>query len=111
MKTLPVRWSDPARRDVNELIDYIARASGSVTTALRYADRIEARCNSIGDVPRGGRSRDDLLPGLRTVPFERSVLICYTIESGAVWITNVLHGGRDVDAALRGVAPGADEAE
>lgn len=101
MKRLPVRWSSTARADVNALVDYIAISSGSALAALRYVDRIQARCEKIGDAPRGGRQRNDLMPGLRTVPFERSAVIAYVIEDNKIRITNVFYGGRDFEAFLR----------
>jgi toxin ParE1/3/4 len=57
----------------------------------------------------GGRPRDDLAPGLRTVPFEKSVIIAYTIEGISVWITNIFYGGRDYEALYRGASPKDDE--
>jgi toxin ParE1/3/4 len=86
---------------VSALVDYIAISSGSALVALRYVDRIQARCEKIGDAPRGGRPRDDLMPGLRTVPFEQSAVIAYVIEDNKVRITNVFYGGRDFEAILR----------
>ena len=98
MKRLRVRWSKRGRKDLNALIDNIERTSGSTTIALNYMGRLEARCQRIGDAPRAGRARDDLSPGLRTVSFERSALICYIIEDDRVLITNIFRRGRDVDA-------------
>jgi toxin ParE1/3/4 len=40
-----------------------------------FVRRITDRCARIGGVPHGGRPRDDLAPGLRTVPFERAAVI------------------------------------
>lgn len=98
MKSLPVRWSDTAERDLNDLVDYIAEASGSFETAIAYSRRIEIRCEKIGLVPFGGTPRHDLMAGLRSVPFERSALICYLIMDDTVWITNVFRRGIDVEA-------------
>ena len=109
MKRLPVRWSSAARADVNALVDYIAVSSGSALVALRYINRIQARCQKIGDAPRGGRQRDDLMPGLRTVTFERSAIIGYVIEENKVRITNVFHGGRDFEALLRDAGKAEEE--
>nr|WP_260682893.1 type II toxin-antitoxin system RelE/ParE family toxin [Rhizobium laguerreae] len=65
------------------------------------------RCRKIGDAPNGGRPRDDLAPGLRTVPFEHSAVIAYHVTD-AVEIVNVFYGGRDYEALLRA---GDDEDE
>lgn len=101
MKHLPVLLTEPAITDINGISDYIEEATGSTRVALRYVERINERCRSIGNAPRGGRLRDDLMPGLRSVPFERTAIICYMIEEHCVLITNVFHGGRDFEAVLR----------
>ncbi len=109
MKILPVQWSKTGRGDLRRIHDDIA-AAASRNTAFAYVARIEARCRRIGDAPRSGRRRDDLLPGLRTIAFERSALICYIVSNDRVWITNVLRAGRDFEAILRGDAPTDDPA-
>jgi toxin ParE1/3/4 len=53
------------------------------------------------------QGRDDLKPGLRTVPFEHSAVIAYTVEDRRVRITNIFYGGRDYEALFGG----ADEAD
>ncbi|WP_308737931.1 type II toxin-antitoxin system RelE/ParE family toxin [Rhizobium sp. TH2] len=62
-----------------------------------FVRRIRARCSRIGDVPNGGRAREDLEPGLRVVPFEHSALIAYKVEPDRVRIVNVFYGGRDFE--------------
>ncbi|BAV53017.1 Uncharacterized protein MLTONO_p0547 (plasmid) [Mesorhizobium loti] len=56
---------------------------------MAFVRRIRARCRKTGDAANGGRPRDDLLPGLRTVPFD------------TVQIVNVFYGGRDYEAPFR----------
>ncbi len=98
MKRLPVALREEAIADLVEIYDFIAEQSGLPEQALRFIARIRARCERIGDVPRGGRIRDDLVPGLRTVPFERSAVIAYVVEEGTVRVTNIFYGGRDYEA-------------
>ena len=45
--------------------------------------------------------RDDLIPGLRIVPFERSALIAYVVDADAVRIISIFYGGRDFEALLK----------
>ena len=59
-----------AENDLTELALYIASHSGAVV-ANRYLDRIYAACAGLAQFPRRGRPRDDILPGLRTIGFER----------------------------------------
>ena len=108
MKTLPVHWTKDSRADLGKIADDIAEATGSMRIAMTYAQRVEARGNQFGLAPHIGRSRDDLFPGLRTVAFERSAVICYVIEDDTVWITNVFRRGCDYEAILRG-EPEGDE--
>ncbi|TGV31912.1 type II toxin-antitoxin system RelE/ParE family toxin, partial [Mesorhizobium sp. M8A.F.Ca.ET.142.01.1.1] len=85
---------------------YILESGGSETAANGFIDRIRERCQSIGNGPRGGRLREDLMPGLRTVPFEHSALIAYVIEGDSVFIVNVFYGGRP-DARRRSILKAA----
>jgi toxin ParE1/3/4 len=46
--------------------------------------------------PERGRRRDELLPGLRIVGFERRVSIAFHVANRVVTIDRVLYGGRDL---------------
>lgn len=100
MTPLEVVFSEQADDDIAAIYQWIARETASLETALGFVSRIVDRCEAIGDVPHGGTARDDLVPGLRTVPFERTALIAYRIEDDHIVITNIFYRGRDVDAAF-----------
>lgn len=102
MRRFPVFLNEEAIRDLDEIYRYVAEASGSPLTAIRFVRRIRRRCLRIGNVPFGGQARDDLKPGLRTVPFEHSAVIAYTVEERRVRIGNIFYGGRDYEALFRG---------
>lgn len=102
IQRLPVVLNESALQDLQNIASYIFDQSGSERTALGFTERIKARCHRIGDVPHGGRRRDDLLPGLRIVPFERSAVIAYVVDADMVRIINIFYGGRDFEALLRG---------
>jgi toxin ParE1/3/4 len=106
MKRLKVVFRPEAISDLQRIFIYIAESSASETVASRFVDRIKARCSRIGSVPYGGRPRDDLAAGLRTVPFEHSAVIAYRITS-AVEITNIFYGGRDYEALYQDKDNGA----
>ncbi|MCA0013115.1 type II toxin-antitoxin system RelE/ParE family toxin [Mesorhizobium sp. B292B1B] len=101
MRRLEVQYRESANNDLANIFKYIIESGGSPDVALRFVLRIEDRCQSIGNAPRGGRSRDDIVPGLRTVPFEHSALIAYVIESDVVHILNIFYGGRDYETLMR----------
>lgn len=105
-----VRYRDDARSDLDNIFWFIVTSVGSPEVAMRYVQRIESRCQRLADAPFSGRSRDDLLPGMRTIAFERSALICYLVIDDTVWITNVFRRGRDVDASFAESGPEPDGA-
>ncbi len=100
MRRARVIYRPEALNDLRQIYILIADMSQSHVTANRFVKRIMARCRKIGDAPNGGRPRDDLSPGLRTVPFERSAVIADHVTD-AVEIVNVFYGGRDYDALFR----------
>ena len=103
MRRLKVVLREEAIADLADIYNHISRVSGSAVTAIGFVRRIKARCQRIGNVPMGGIARDDLQPGLRTVPFEHSAVIAYVVEDDRVSITNVFYGGRDYEALYRGI--------
>ncbi|UVK57188.1 type II toxin-antitoxin system RelE/ParE family toxin [Mesorhizobium sp. AR02] len=101
IQRLAVVLSENAISDLETIGAYILENSGSENIANGFVDRINERCQKIGNAPRGGRSRDEILPGLRAVPFERSAVITYVIESDVIRIVNIFYGGRDYETLMR----------
>ncbi|UOK73978.1 type II toxin-antitoxin system RelE/ParE family toxin [Ancylobacter polymorphus] len=97
MRQARVSYRHDALADLENIYRFIADTSGSHPVAAGFVTRIMARCRKIGDAPLGGRLRTDLAPGLRTVAFERTVVIAYLVRED-VEITNVFYGGRDYEA-------------
>jgi toxin ParE1/3/4 len=102
VKRFEVSYREAASADIQDIYRRVYEVSLDPVTADRFTGRLIAACERIGDVPHGGRPRDDLLPGLRTVPFEKRAVIAYLIEGERVVITNVFYGGRDYESLLRG---------
>ncbi|MBZ9895134.1 type II toxin-antitoxin system RelE/ParE family toxin [Mesorhizobium sp. BR1-1-6] len=101
IRRLEVEYRESARDDLTNIFRYIVESGGSPNAALRFVLRIEDRCQNIGNAPRGDRLRDDIVPGLRTVPFEHSAVIAYIIESDIIRIVNIFCGGRDYETLMR----------
>ena len=93
-------YSAIARADLYRIYDWIADEADP-DTALAYTSRIEAACLSLTSFPRRGTPRDDILPGLRTISFERKDVIAYTVGKDTVRIVAVVHHGRDLGRAFR----------
>ncbi|MDP4024215.1 type II toxin-antitoxin system RelE/ParE family toxin [Methylobacterium sp. NEAU 140] len=105
MRRLRIEFKREARADLADIFRVVIGVSQDNSVAEGFIRRIIARCRRIGDAPRGGRPRDDLEAGLRTVPFERSAVIAYRVEADRVTITNVFYGGRDFEALFRSDPP------
>lgn len=101
IQSLVVVLSENAISNLEAIGTYIFESSGSENIANSFMDRIKARCERIGNAPRGGRSRDEILQGLRVVPFEHSAVIAYVIEGDVVHIVNIFYGGRDYETLMR----------
>ena len=76
---------------------------------VRYtAGRSEAA--SLAEYPERGTPRDDLVPGLRTVPYRRRTIIGYRVVDGCVEVLRLVHGGQEWDGLEDGEAFGGAEA-
>jgi toxin ParE1/3/4 len=96
-----VVFRSEAADDLSAIYLWVHEASGDPGTAQHFVGRIVAFCEKIGGMAHAGRPRDDLLPGLRSFPFEKRTVIMYRVAGKTVEITNVFHGGRDYEALYR----------
>jgi toxin ParE1/3/4 len=95
-----VYFRPEAEADLIGLYEYIAEAAGP-KIAGDYIDRIEAACLALADFPKRGTLRSDILPGLRTVGFERRATIAFRVLKTQVEIVAIAYGGRDFESVLR----------
>lgn len=68
--------------------------------AERFIQRLAQACLSLGAAPHRGTKRDDLIPGLRTIGFERRVTIYFKLVEQQVIIVSILYGGRSFEPSL-----------
>jgi toxin ParE1/3/4 len=101
VKVHDVRYSRLAARQLIDIERYIEKAAGGLI-ARGYVGRIENLCRGLREFPERGTKRDDIRRGLRTVGFERSATIAFVVDEHAVTIIQILYGGRNVEARLRG---------
>ena len=80
--------------DLKSIFTYVAEQAG-FDAAARYDRRLRDACGTLADFPNRGTPREDLAPGLRSIPFERRATIYYVVEREAVRIVRILHAGRD----------------
>jgi toxin ParE1/3/4 len=95
-----VLFTPAAERQVHSLHHYIAERAGEAV-ADGYIQRIIAFCQGLATYPLRGRPRDDVLPGLRTIGFERRATIAFVVTAEAVLIEGIFYAGRDFERLLR----------
>jgi toxin ParE1/3/4 len=95
MPTVTIR--PRARIDIAEIWEYIAE--DSEVQADAFVDQFDGQFQLLALQPGIGRIRDELLAGLRSLPFERYVIFYRAVERG-VEIIRILHSARDIGAQL-----------
>ena len=101
MKQYRVVWRPLARADLLALYDWIA-GHADPDTAFAYSSKIEAHAAKLATYPERGTPRDDLVPGLRTMPYRRKVVIAYRVLEDEVEILRLVHSGKDLGGAFDG---------
>ena len=97
-----LRWP-LAGADTAEILDASPRTASSRRTHGSIA--WTPSCNCWATQPLMGRARDELLPGLRSMPFGRYVIFYEPLSDG-IDVVRVLHSARDIDAVFADDAPG-----
>ena len=92
-------YAPAAQSDLVEIHAFIATVS-SDEIASGYIDRIEAYCATFALAAARGALRDDLLPGLRIVGFERRITIAYRLDDETVTFLRFFYGGQDWENAF-----------
>lgn len=90
--------SDLAREDLVEIWATIAEARDE-KTAEQMTGKILAKCRTHALFPESGRSREEILPGLRSFPVKPYVVF-YRVETGTILVLRILHGRRDVERVM-----------
>ena len=96
MKLYRIVWRPEARLQLIALYDWID-AQADPHTALNYTSAIEAHVNTLTTFPERGTPRNDLSPGIRTIPYRRRTIIAYRVLDGEVEISALAHGGQSFD--------------
>ena len=102
---MPVIVLQPrAKADLSEIWEFIAEDSDDQADA--FIDLIDQKFQLLAQQGGLGRRREELAEGLRSFPVGRYVIF-YLAIPGGVQIVRVLHGARDIEAAV--TKPDADE--
>jgi len=80
--------------DLVGVYEFITRA-GNPQNAIGFVDRLSSFCHRLDVASQRGHRRDDMLPGLRIVGFERRVTVAFTVDEDRVNILRLFYGGQD----------------
>jgi toxin ParE1/3/4 len=95
-----IRYTASARREIDEIAEFIARQSGSAETAMKWLSALDGNIDLLARVPGTGTARDDQQPGLRSSPIF-SYLIFYRATPRILTVVRVVHGARDLSQIFR----------
>ncbi|PJG45898.1 plasmid stabilization protein [Sphingobium sp. LB126] len=98
--TYDVQLSALAIEDLIALHQWVS-VEADIPTADGYLSRIEERIAALADFPHRGSPRDDLVAGLRTLTFERRLLIAYNVDGKVVTVQRVINALRDLAPILQ----------
>lgn len=103
--TAEIRWSGVARRELVAIASSLGRRDRQA--GRDFIDRVSALIELLGEHPRAGVRRDDLLPGYRSLSI-RPYLLLYRIvpepaevEPVRIDIVTLVDGRRDLAPLLR----------
>ena len=88
-----VVWRPEARDDLYAIYDWIAEQADP-DTAFDYTARIEAFALRLSHFPNRGTPRFTLSSGLRTVTYQRRIVVAYRVEDGTVQIVRLINAAR-----------------
>jgi toxin ParE1/3/4 len=88
-----LRLTPEAEKDLEEITNFIA--ADDFAAANRLIDSIEAKCQSLAEMPSMGRGREELAPNLRS-SHVRKYSIFYRPEDEGIEVIRIIHGHRDI---------------
>ncbi len=89
--------SEAAAADIRDIALYIA--TQNTYAAERFVISLKERLQVLAEQPSIGRTRDELLEGVRSFTINDHVIF-YKTDDDSVKIGRVLHGSRDVQTTL-----------
>ncbi len=93
-----LRYLAQAKDDLINIKKYIARESGSQSTAIQYTEKIREQCRKLADLPgKIGRLRPELMENLRSFPYGNYVIF-FMYNDDSLEIVTIIEGHRDIES-------------
>ncbi|MHB8883442.1 MAG: type II toxin-antitoxin system RelE/ParE family toxin [Thermodesulfovibrionales bacterium] len=101
MKRFGVEWAQPARKDLENIIDYISH--DNIDTALTIFEKIKSKCITVNQFP----DRDRIVPELKAygiLSYRELIIspwrVIYRTSDQKVYVLAVIDSRRSVDDIL-----------
>jgi len=91
--TVRILFHPLADGDLEAIYHFIAKDSPG--RAIAFVRRLRKFCFSLDEMPLRGRRRDDLAAGVRTITFERRVVVAYRVSNDDLTVLRLVYAGRD----------------
>lgn len=87
----------PARRDLAAITKYAALQHGDLAHARTVAEELGAQCRKLSQLPGVlGRPRHELMPDLRSFPYQRYLIFFRYPDDSTLEIVRVIDARRDL---------------
>lgn len=84
--------------DLDDIFDYIAE--DSLDRAISFIKKLHGQMEKLAASPGIGRRRNELLPGLRSFPYNNYLIFYIPLDDGAD-VVRVLSGVRNIEALFK----------
>ena len=95
-----INWTPTAKRDLDDIFDYIGRENHSPSAAANVLRQIDEKCSSYARQSHMGSTRPDLGSDVRCFSVGSYVVIYRPVADGILVLT-VVHGARDIPVVFR----------
>ena len=93
------RFTVLASRDLESILDYLAEQS-SIDAAESFLEKVNQTCQNLVTFPSLGRSRNELFPGIRSLPIDQH-LIFYRLQKEEIEILRIVSGYQNLDTLFK----------
>jgi toxin ParE1/3/4 len=94
----PIRYAEPARRDLEDIADYLEKEAGAGVAGI-VLQRIRRQVRTLETNAHRSRERPELGEGRRALLIGPWIAF-YRVEGDAVFVQRILHSARNVKPAL-----------
>lgn len=92
-----LRYLAQTKDDLISIKKYIAKESGSQSTAIQYTNKIREQCRKLADLPgKIGHLRPELREDLRSFPYGNYVIF-FMYNDDYLDIVTIIEGHRDME--------------